>query len=156
VFLCGHGALGLQVLVSTILTLVVIPLGCVSARNAFCPKVEDEDLNLQAQCAVPTKEHPEAGQARPQTEPEEVKPSSVAPSDVTQAKAGTSDDTGATPSSNTEADAAADDQSNPSAEPEKAETAENDTEKPQSETKTPKKPRKGHKRGIRLKDLDDE
>ena len=148
-------------LVSTLLTLVVIPLGCVSARNAFCPKVEDDELNLQPQCAVPTREHPEAGQATPHTEPEEVKTSAVAPSAMTQAKAGTAENTGATSSSETKADETATAaESEKTAKPaESTAHIEKDTTgdtPPQATTKRPRKPRKGHKRGIRLKDLDDE
>ena len=39
-------------LVSTFLTLVVIPLGCVSARKVFCPRTEDENGNLHNACEV--------------------------------------------------------------------------------------------------------
>lgn len=151
-------------LISTLLTLVVIPLGCVSARQAFCPRTEDEDGNPLPQCQVPTPEQP-----NPQantvpallTQQEEVKPSAAAAPEVTQAKAGTA-----------VRDQAAD--SSPAEPPEvihlggtvidsKAVEKRDDTaSQPQADAQpkekpAPKKPaRKGKKRGVRLKDLDDE
>ncbi|HID01281.1 MAG TPA: efflux RND transporter permease subunit [Piscirickettsiaceae bacterium] len=41
-------------LVATLLTLVVIPLGCVSARSIFSPNVENEEDTCQTQCSTPT------------------------------------------------------------------------------------------------------
>lgn len=42
------------VVVATVLTLVVIPLGCVSARTAFCPGGTDLDGNVVPACVTPT------------------------------------------------------------------------------------------------------
>ena len=161
-------------LVSTVLTLVVIPLGCVSARQVFCPKSEDEDGNLAAQCAVPTPEQPNPGQ----TEQEEAGQGPTQPAaaeSVTQVRAGTDADTpAATPtpqptaeaaddptpadgsSSNTASEATDASTAAPAATTEQRDSEQNapaDTEK-KAKPRTRRKP--GRKRGIRLKDMDNE
>ncbi|GAB6068908.1 efflux RND transporter permease subunit [Thiomicrorhabdus hydrogeniphila] len=48
------------VMVATLLTLVVIPLGCVSARAAFCPGGTDSSGNRIPSCDIPTEQEDEA------------------------------------------------------------------------------------------------
>ena len=147
-------------LVSTILTLVVIPLGCVSARKVFCPKQENDDGQWHAQCDVPTQPHsPHGGGAaarlptprETRQEEDEAQASPVAPDDVTQAKAGASSD----PATSQIPDVI--ELPGPVVDGELTETPDTSTKAPthKDETKPKRKPR-GRKRGIRLKDLDDE
>jgi len=63
-------------IVATTLTLVVVPIGCMSASKALCPKPTDEEAEI---CLLPEEEKPEPREEAAKLVPTQQTLSSVAP-----------------------------------------------------------------------------